>query len=59
MLSWSNRLVKFVKHRMLTQKKNILIIGHQQSKIYGSLYPLIANNWEIVHVEDTAEPLVV
>lgn len=59
MLSWSNRLVRFVKHRMLTQKKNILIIGDQQSKIYGSLYPLIANNWEIVHVEDSPEPLVI
>lgn len=57
MLSWSNRLVRFVKHRMLTQKKNILIIGDQQSKIYGSLYPLIANHWEIVHVEDAAGPL--
>lgn len=59
MLSWSNRLVKFVKHRMLTQKKNILIIGDQQSKIYGKLYPLVASHWEVVHIAEAAEPLVI
>lgn len=26
-VSWSHRFVKFAKHRMLTQRKNILIIG--------------------------------
>lgn len=53
MLSWSNRLVKFVKHRMLTQKKNILIIGDEHSKIYAKLYPLIANHWEVVHIAES------
>ena len=49
-VSWSNRFVKFIKHRMLTQKKNILIIGDEQSPIYIKLYPLIAKNWEIYHI---------
>jgi hypothetical protein len=56
-LSWSNRFVKFTKHRMLTHKKNILIIGDEDSPIYLKLYPLIAKNWEIVHIAESMPPV--
>lgn len=49
-VSWSHRFVKFVKHRMLTQRKNVLIIGDHESPIYLKLHPLIAKNWEIFHI---------
>lgn len=52
MVSWSNRFVKFLRHRMLTQKKNILILGDEQSPIYAKLYPQLAKSWEIVHIAE-------
>lgn len=52
LVSWSSRFGKFLKHRMLTQKKNILIIGDEESPIYMHLHPKIAKSWEIVHVAE-------
>lgn len=57
MVSWSNRFVKFLRHRMLTQKKNILILGDEQSPIYTKLYPLLAKSWEIVHITEQKHEL--
>jgi hypothetical protein len=50
LVSWSHRFVKFLRHRMLTQKKNILILGDADSPIYIKLYPQLVNSWEIVHI---------
>lgn len=41
---------------MLTQKKNMLIIGDEDSPIYMKLYPQLANSWEIVHIAEGQQP---
>lgn len=50
LLSWSNRLVKFAKHRVMTKRKSALIIGTEKSPLYTNLHPLLAKGWSIIHI---------
>jgi hypothetical protein len=43
--TWSIRVSKFFKHRLLTKRKNILIIGEDNTPLYLSLQPKLVKTW--------------
>lgn len=55
-VAWSLRIAKFFKHRFLTKRKQILIIGQHQTPLATSLSPALAKTWQITRLHTHAPP---
>ena len=52
---WSVRIVKYGRHRLLTQRKSLLVIGERENPLYRSMFDVMNKNWEITLIHHTGE----
>lgn len=49
--TWSIRVAKFFKHRVLSKRKHALIIGGDGSELNKLILAKLAKTWEIVQIQ--------
>ena len=55
---WSLRLVKMARHRLLTQRKSLLVVGEKEHPLYRSMFGAMHKHWEITLIH-TIPPEIV
>ena len=48
---WSTRITKAVKHRVFTQRKNVVIVGELGCPLYEAMYKSMHKHWEITLIQ--------